>query len=233
MAKRFEVRRGFLRLQRLGPVKFGEQSRWSLRAPEATGLWAFPYPHFDIFYAYHRYRDVLPKGLRDHYSKDLKWWRRKREKGEEPYAGVHEVPSEHECGDYPLERFEDLVWSEDSFRTPVNGYMIGEFWREQERWIETVAKKVEPLREFWYRGDLYTHFLPDGSVGEWTSSSQDEGNEWTLMDTDRFARLLKKPGSVVGSEGYRDDGRPATIQFSKDHLEVFIPRGRGVIRDRL
>lgn len=233
MAKRFEVRKGFLRLQRLGPVKFGEQSRWSLRAPEATGLWAFPYPHFDLFYAYHRYMDILPKGLKGDYPKDLKWWRRKREKGEEPYAGVHEVPSEYERGDYPLERYGDLVWSDTVFHTPLNGYVISEYWTEQERWIEAVAKKVMPLREFWYRGELYAHFLPDGSVGDWTATADEEGNDWTLMDTDRFARFLRKPGNVVGYEGSGPDGKPSLVPYSKDHLEVFIPRGRGTIRDRI
>lgn len=233
MAKRFEVRKGFLRLQRLGPVKFGEQSRWSLRAPESNGLWAFPYPHFDAFYAYHRYMDILPKDLKGDYPRDLKWWRRKREKGEERYSGIHEVPSEYEQGDYPLERYGDLQWSTRILRTPVNGYVISEYWREQERWIEAVAKKVLPLREFWYRGELYTHFLRDGSVGAWTATADEEGNDWTLMDTDHFARLLRKPGSVVATEGYGADGKPSITNYSKDHLEVFIPRGRGTIRDRI
>ncbi len=237
MPRKFELKRGFLRLQRLGPIKFGEQSRWAIRAPESTGLWAFPYPNFDYFYAYHRYRDLLPKNLQGDFPRELKYWRRERRKGEDPFNGVHELHDPESAKDYPLESLDEIQWEETLFRDrryPADGfYCIGAYYEAQEEWIEKVGKRILPLREFWYRGELYTHFKPDGSVGSWTMSSKDPDNEWTLMSTDRLARLMRKPGGVAYSESYGEDGKPRVYSFSKDHLEVFIPRGRGEIRDRI
>lgn len=231
MAQRFEIRKGFIRFQRLGPVKFGEQSRWSVRAPESTGLWAFPFPHFDLFYAYHRYMDLLPKELQGQRPSHPKWWRRERAEGEEAYGGPHEIFSEDEMGDYPLSSMDEIKWGGDPENPyPLNAYVISEFYSAQDRWIETVGKKVLPLREFWYRGDLYSHFNRDGSVGGWTMTANGDGNEWTRMSTYELAKHMARPGGVVQSEGHWPDGKPRIFGYSKDHLEVFIPRGAGVIR---
>lgn len=234
MPKRFEFRKGFMRFQRLGPIKFGEQSRWSVRAPEGNGLWAFPYPHYDAFFAYHRYMDILPKELKGGRSTDPKWWRRDRAPGEEPYGGSYEIPSEYDRGDYPVARMEEIHWAGDGRdRHPTNGYVISEFYKAQDEWVETVGKRVLPLREFWYSGELYSHFTPAGDVGNYTVSALEEGNEWSVLTTERLAQILKKPGSVIAMDSHDGSGKPRSYQFATDHLEVFIPRGRGVIRHRL
>lgn len=230
MAQKFEIYKGFMRFQRLGPIEFGEQSRWSIRAPESSGLWAFPFPHFDLFYAYHRYMDLLPKDLQGRYPTNPKWWRRKPEKGEPRYEGSYEVPGDYdEEGYYPITSMNEIVFDEDERPCPKNGYVIGAFYRAQENWIETIGKRILPLREFWYRGELYSHFRKDGQVGSWSFDSQDGNNDFQLITTDELAKFMKKPGGVIYFNSYDGAGKPRTANYSKDHLEVFIPRGRGQI----
>lgn len=228
MAQKFEIYKGFMKFQRLGPVKFGEQSRWSIRAPESNGLWAFPFPHFDLFYAYHRYMDLLPKDLQGIYPKNPKWWRRELSKGEPPYTGSYEIPSKYpDEGSYPVISMNEIVFDENGL--PENGYTISEFFEAQEKWIETVGKKIMPLREFWYRGELYTHFNRDGSVGNWSMRSDEDDNDWTLTSTDDLAKYMTKPGGVSYFMSHDGSGKPRSASYSKDHLEVFIPRGQGKI----
>lgn len=226
MSKRFEYRKGFLKLQRLGPVKFGEQSRWSVRAPERVGMWAFPYPFFDIFFAYHKYTDLAPKELRGRWPSAASWYTRGWDDDE--------LLEAVEFAD--VERYgavESRPFYRDENGELKEAFVSGKWHEAKDNWVESVGKKVLPLREFWYSGELYTHFLPDGEVGNAPMSARDEGVEWSLMHTDKLARLLQKPGSVVYSESVGPDGKPRTYSFAKDHLEVFIPRGKGVIRDRI
>ena len=227
MAKRLELKKGFLKLQRLGPIKFGEQSRWSVRAPERYGMWAFPYPHFEMFYAYHKFTDLAPKELRERHPKNPKWYAKSWD-DDEPVDAIEfaKIESYGELELLPCYRNENGELKE--------AMLTGEYYEAREKWVTEVGKKILPMREFWYSGELYTHFKHDGSVGDYTMNSDGEGNEWSLMDTTKLARLMSKPGGVVYSDGaHTGDGKPRTFSYAQDHLEVFIPRGRGVIRDRL
>lgn len=226
MPQRFQHRKGFLKLQRLGPIKFGEQSRWSVRAPESVGMWAFPYPFFDIFFAYHKYTDLAPKELRGRWPQNASWYQRDWE-DETPVKAIEFIAVER------YGEMETLPFYRDDNGKLKEAYVSGKWHEAKDRWVETVGKKVLPLREFWYSGELYTHFLPDGEVGNAPMNSGAENVEWSLMHTDKLARLLRKPGSVVYSESVGPDGKPRTYSYAKDHLEIFIPRGKGVIRDRI
>ncbi len=57
-----ETRRGYLKLMRVGPVKFGRQSRWH-NAPQSRGMWVFPASIQDEWFVFHRYLDIMPKSL--------------------------------------------------------------------------------------------------------------------------------------------------------------------------
>jgi hypothetical protein len=227
MAKRLEFKKGFLRLQRLGPIKFAEQSRWANRAPESFGLWAFPYPHFDIFYAYHKFGDLAPKSFRERRPTEAKWYTKDWDE-DEPLDAIEFV----EIEEYGVKA--SVAHYRDENGELKEASVRGAWHQEKEDWINTVGKKILPMREFWYSGDLYTHFNHGGSVGNWTMNSGQVGNDWTLMDVSKLAALMTKPGGVAEFDGHYDgDGKPRLFDYSKDHLEVFIPRGRGVIRDRL
>lgn len=64
-ASRLVVRSGAILMCRRGPVKMVVQARGfaAERAPEPRGLWAFPWPYYDEFFAHHKWDEVLPKHL--------------------------------------------------------------------------------------------------------------------------------------------------------------------------
>ena len=174
--RRIETQQGYMKFWRLGPIEFGEQSRWS-HAPRSTGLWAFPFPFYDSFFTYHKYTDAMPKRLR-----------------EGNYEGNYE---------------------------------------DQLKWIKNVGRKVLPVREFWYKGDVLTHFLPNGEIGgAGTLSVIGEPTDWTVMDTSRLAKSITSSGAdkTFGRWG-TDKGQVERFRSSVDHLEVFIAPGMGKIRE--
>ena len=64
-ASRIVVRDGAILLTRRGNLNFADQVKRPSphTAPEKRGLWAFPYPYFDDFYAWHKWDEVLPARL--------------------------------------------------------------------------------------------------------------------------------------------------------------------------
>jgi hypothetical protein len=60
----FTVQRGALLCERLCLTSAAVTQTDNRKAPERAGYWAFPWPHFDLYYAYHQYQAVLPKALR-------------------------------------------------------------------------------------------------------------------------------------------------------------------------
>lgn len=229
MAQHIQFRKGFLKFQRLGTIEFGEQSRWNVRAPEPKGLWAFPFPYFDTFFAHHKWIDIAPKPFRDREPKDPKWYLKDLD---------HEDDDKQESPD-AIEFVEVEAWGEKSFepfyRDENNelkpAYLSSEHYQAKEKWIDTVGKKVLPVREFWYSGDLYTHFMPNGSVGSAPMFSDDPSVEWNIMSVEKFSKCIKGNKSFSGQ--YGPDGKPIFWNYGSDHLEVFIPPKRGVFRDKL
>jgi hypothetical protein len=68
-----KISKGDFRLQgnkllcvRLGPMNAQRQDhREGNTAPANRGYWAFPWPHQDAFFYYHKWEEFLPKRLRD------------------------------------------------------------------------------------------------------------------------------------------------------------------------
>lgn len=158
-----EIRKGYMKFVRLGPIKFNKQVDVP-HAPEKWGIWAFPDPYFTWFYARQQYFNHLPK-------------------------------------DAMLD------------------------WDAQEEWLKKNRHKVARKSTFWYSGNIYCHFLPNGELGVDSSFYEDGGVDWTLMDVTVYARLLKK---------YRIDQRGVgeynNVKTSTEFSEVFIPRNEGFIR---
>lgn len=200
--RKIMMRNGYMKFLRLGAIEFGEQSRWSSRAPESKGMWAFPYPFFDMFFAYHKYSDLLPKRYRGNYPTDLSY-----------YAKLDGTPVTY------------LKFDEE-YGHPVDGiYLLPHYHEEKEAWIKNVGMKILNIKEFWYKGDVYTHFMPNGQIG--STDPFNEGNiEWSLMDVEHFGKNIRKTN---GSNIYLPEYGGA-FKSSIDHLEVFIPPKRGIIR---
>ena len=211
------TRKGAVLFHRLGPLDFGEQSRWS-RAPEKKGMWAFPYPLYDTFFTWHKYEDALPKHLKQHrYSHlpiDPKW-----------------CYSEDKTVTTPITR--EFLANLEAEATPQDGstssfgnsldwpewlYVREEFHEERSKWINNVGRKIVPIHKFWYSGDLYTHFTPTGN---------EVVSEWHKMDTSMFVKNYVRTGGTV----WNWQGK--LYRSSVDHLEVFIPPGVGQISGRI
>ncbi len=173
MTREMIVRNGYMKFWRLGPIEFGEQSRWG-RAPKSRGMWAFPYPFYDVFFTYHKYLDLLPKRLKD--EKDVTY-------------------------------------------------------EEQEQWIKTVGRKVLPIREFWYRGDVYTHFTPSGAVAD--PGTLSGKTDWSITDVTRLKKFITSSGGNSSLYRYAENEKPVKVRTSVDHLEVFIAPNMGTIRHNL
>lgn len=62
MTAQMEVRKGYMKFQRLGPIQHTKQKKGG-HAPEKLGIWAFPYPFFDMLYAAHKYEKIAPKWI--------------------------------------------------------------------------------------------------------------------------------------------------------------------------
>jgi hypothetical protein len=165
------TRQGYMKFWRLGTLEFGEQDRWS-HAPKRRGFWAFPYPFFDEYFAYHKFTDIMPKRLSD--------------------------------DDSPVE---DAI-----------------------AWIENVGRRVVPVREFWYKGDVFSHFKPNGERSASTDDFFRDG-KWSVTDVDRLRGFISSSGSYKPYTTYDDFDRQGTERETIDHLEVFIAPGMGQIRD--
>ena len=60
MTSKLQVRRERVLFHRLGTLKPVKQGYWK-RAPAREGLWAFPWPYFSLFFAWHQYRGLAPR----------------------------------------------------------------------------------------------------------------------------------------------------------------------------
>lgn len=99
-------------------------------------------------------------------------------------------------------------------------------WDKQEAWLKRNRHKVARLSSFWYSGDVYSHFLPSGEVGVDSRWYYEDEVDWNLTDVTNLARLLRQAGVDRREVAGEYKGFKPSNTFS----EVFIPRGRGVIR---
>ena len=103
-------------------------------------------------------------------------------------------------------------------------------YEAKEEWINTVGRKVLPIREFWYRGDVMTHFMPNGDIG---STGLFDETDWSQMAAVKLTKLIVSSGATTVFERYGENKESvARYNSSVDHLEVFIAPGMGKIRDK-
>lgn len=186
LVRKLQVRNGYVKMWRLGTLKFGEQSRWS-RAPRNRGMWAFPYPFYDPFFTYHQYTDLVPKRLRELKNED----------------------------------YEGMSWEE-----------MSELSDARDKWVKEVGQKVLPVREFWYSGELFSHFTPAGEVGD-TGLFHAPDVHWSVMDATKFAKHIVSSGADHGFYRFKETEPFSRVRTSIDHMEVFIAPNMGRVRDKL
>lgn len=144
-----------------------------------------------------------------------------------PYPYYDEFFTHHKYIDLVPKRFRDeslekLYENED--------WDAGEaLYKEREEWIRTVARRILPIREFWYKGDVYTHFTPNGDIQVYGGEEDGFDYYWNVLDATRLAKFIRASGGdrtiVRSEEGLR------SWRTSVDHLEVFIAPNMGTIRE--
>lgn len=164
---RITVRGGAVLLVRRGPLNFVDQKRGfaGARAPERRGLWAFPYPFYDEFFAHHKWDEVLPKHLT-----------------RAALMAAYEA-----------------------------GVDTNTLYEERDKWIKK-NQSVQPLRRFWWEGELYTRFARGGK--------SDEKVEWHLLSVSDWEEAARRVEPGHGN------------WYSVDHMEVFCAPTRGRIVSR-
>lgn len=219
MSKGIQVQKGGILFHRLGNLEFGPQERWT-RAPESKGMWAFPWPYFETFLAFHKYRDALPKRLQTnrHGGPTRREWYL-LEDTDTPLPPDYTFVASSE---------EEYFHALDPEGNRVELDVREDFWTEQEIWYREVGKRVVPLRKFWYEGPVYAHIAKDGTVGNpGTMNIEGYSTDWYLLHTSELAAAILK------SRGDRthiaDVAKGWPTRTSRDHLEVFIPAHRGKI----
>lgn len=60
----FRFNKGAMLMQRVGPINAQKQNIIIRKPPVNRGMWAFPYPAFDMFFAHHKIEPLLPSNLR-------------------------------------------------------------------------------------------------------------------------------------------------------------------------
>lgn len=223
---RFQFKNGKLKMQRIGPLNPQRQKNFvwteengngklksrNQRAPEKRGLWAFPYPLFDGFFASYQYQLALPKRFQHHQERKM-------------FEQEELLLAQKQEG--LLTAQEHLVLVEK------HNQQFGVFMQEQEEYLasKTFRKKIQ-VREFWVSGSFYTHInLP-------TQKSPDE-SEWQLVKVRDFADYLPKlyaenyrysnrswmPGQdFVKLDNYKPTRPRGPWPLSVDHLEIFLGR---------
>ena len=84
------------------------------------------------------------------------------------------------------------------------------YWEEHESTIEKIRKRIKPST--FYIGEFYSHIFPNGLTNY---------NEWFYWDSVKdWERVARK--TIAQRERHKD--RLYTINFGKDHLEIFITR---------
>jgi len=81
---------------------------------------------------------------------------------------------------------------------------------ERDSWLRAHGATVMPLRRFWWRGDIYARFTPDGNV---LAAAGSKGG-WALLglsEWQRGARKLERSAWLSGT----------------DELEIFLAPDRG------
>lgn len=103
----------------------------------------------------------------------------------------------------------------------------GQDYEEYVKWIETNEKKVLKLHEFWYKGDVYTHLYPNGSVG---NSEGFEDVTWSRMESGLFLQTARKLGIRQSIRSASATGGFTYYPEEALYFEVFIGHGMGQFR---
>lgn len=149
---------------RLGGVNSVKQTHWgkddSHQPPVKRGVWCFPFPHHDYFFAYHQWESKLPK----------KYAPYKIGEGRNKMYGITENMTEEEASDWHNERERLLEEIKKRFRPSkfwyggrfyshiphsggISQYNTWFLWDNVKEWAEVAKKKIWSYNN--YNGEVF------------------------------------------------------------------------------
>jgi hypothetical protein len=151
---RFTFKDDKLLCWRLGPINAGKQAHFSKdvesaagagthKPPTSRGIWAFPYPHYDLFFCFHQWKKHLPKKYQDDSI----------ERTEEDFAEIDRLIKEIKRKFPPSTFWTDAFYSHifPNGRTDYNDWF---YWNSVRDWAK-VANKLLISYQRW-NDDLFT-----------------------------------------------------------------------------
>lgn len=200
----FKIRNGKMLFSRCGPMSGQIQKNRKKRVtPERKGIWAFPYPLFEMFYAYHQLNRYLPKKFRSRDSKILG------------------LPS-----DMPDFSNMDDDGNPIKILTPEEELLVEaqaeEYWDKKQKIEKEYKKKFLKIKKIWHGGTIYSRIPPNNQI-------YSEDNWYMYKNPSAFIKIAKKNSiSKLGNNyitkvGFSGVGKENYWFGSCDYFECFLP----------
>jgi len=208
----FRVKGGKMLFNRIGPMSGQVQkNRKERTTPVRKGIWVFPYPFFDMFFAYHQINRFLPKKHRSDSGNKI--------------LGIPagERPDFTNLDDDGNEIRKLTVEEELELDKKAE-----EYWEAQEKIEKEYKKKFLKIKTIWWGGEIYSRIPPKSGMAseEWylytcpkeflKAARKSIINKFDYIDSDGKKQVL-----VASAAGFT--GIDKGIRMSVDHLECFLP----------
>lgn len=207
----FKLKRGKMLFSRFGPMSGQvQENRHRRPTPTRKGIWVFPYPFFEMFYAYHQINRFLPKTVRGESGAailglptDIKDFSNMNDDG----TPVKILTPEEELA---LEKEAEAYWAEKN--------------KIEEEYLERFAK----VKKIWWGGEIYSRLQPN-------PQSQPIGDDWywykkpiDFLEVARKNLIEMHPSydggpTVSTAVGFQGVGKENWWRLAQDHFECFLP----------
>lgn len=207
----FHFEDGKMLFWRFGPMSGQVQkNKHKRKTPERKGIWVFPYPLFDMFFAYHQLERYLPKKFRS-----------KKENG-----GILNLPSS-------MPDFSNMDDDGNDIKklTPEEEAQLEKeadsFHAERDRLVAEYEKRFLKVKKIWWNSELYSRIPPN-------KQTHREDGWYHYKNPKEFVEVARKR-LIDTFESY--DGKPTVAScfpntgiktfnwtsLSCDHFECFLP----------
>lgn len=199
---------------RFGPMSGQvQENREKRKTPARKGIWVFPYPLFDMFFAYHQLERYLPKKFR-----------RPREDG-----GILNLPSS-----MPDFSNMDADGNDIVKLTPEEEEKLEKeaekFHEEQDRIVNEYEKRFLKVKKIWWSGEVYSRLPPN-------KQTYREDGWYHYKNPKEFIEVARKSLiEVFDTTSWNESAKPEKascfpktgvgkggLSLACDHFECFLP----------
>lgn len=133
---------------RLGPINAIRQKHYSKdvtvnglggshKPPASRGIWAFPYPHYDLFFCWHRWESLLPKRFqKDGLEHSPEYWQEREKR-------LKEIRRNNRPSTFYANGFYSHIFPNG--RTPYEEWF---YWESARDWAEEAKKHIISIEKW-------------------------------------------------------------------------------------